>query len=415
MRYRAEDTRDSLELVGEEVQVTFGTPPPTAPSIADSDIVASSATVPADGRSSATIEVILNDNNGLPLTGKTVTLAATSVNAVVSPTPAATDATGTATFQVTDTKPESVTFGATDVTDNTPLMGLSVTIAFTPAPSTASISSTLTPLNKPIVGMADPDGKGYWLVASDGGIFTYGDAPFYGSTGAIHLNKPVVGMAATPDGKGYWLVASDGGIFTFGDAPFYGSTGGITSTSRSSAWPPPPTARATGWWPPTAGSSPSATPPSTARPAAITLNQPIVGMAATPDGKGYWLVASDGGIFTFGDATFYGSTGGITSTSRSSAWPPPPTARATGWWPPTAGSSPSATPPSTARPAASPQPADRRHGRHPRRQGLLAGGLRRRDLHLRRRHLLWLGWMWRARSRPTEPALVGLCQGRSSA
>ena len=64
-------------------------------------------------------------------------------------------------------------------------------------------------------------------MASDGGIFNYGDAGFYGSTGAIQLNKPIVGMAATPDGKGYWLVASDGGIFNYGDAGFYGSTGAI--------------------------------------------------------------------------------------------------------------------------------------------------------------------------------------------
>ncbi len=126
------------------------------------------------------------------------------------------------------------------------------------------------PLNKPIVGMAaTPDDRGYWLVASDGGIFTFGDAGFYGSTGGMHLNQPIVGMAATPSGHGYWLVASDGGIFTFGDAGFYGSTGGMH------------------------------------------LNQPIVGMAATPSGHGYWLVASDGGIFTFGDAVFYGSTGGM--------------------------------------------------------------------------------------------------------
>jgi hypothetical protein len=124
-------------------------------------------------------------------------------------------------------------------------------------------------LNQPIVGMAPtPDGGGYWLVASDGGIFSFGDAGYDGSTGGIHLNQPIVGMAPTPDGGGYWLVASDGGIFTFGDAAFYGSTGGIH------------------------------------------LNQPIVGMAPTPDGGGYWLVASDGGIFTFGDAAFYGSTGG---------------------------------------------------------------------------------------------------------
>jgi hypothetical protein len=125
-------------------------------------------------------------------------------------------------------------------------------------------------LNKPVVGMAaTADGQGYWLVASDGGIFNYGDAAFHGSAGAIHLNKPVVGMAATPDGGGYWLVASDGGIFNYGDAGFFGSAG------------------------------------------ALPLNKPVVGMAATPDGKGYWLVASDGGIFTYGDALFYGSTGNI--------------------------------------------------------------------------------------------------------
>jgi len=126
-------------------------------------------------------------------------------------------------------------------------------------------------LAKPVVGMAaTPDGKGYWLVASDGGIFAFGDAAFYGSMGGQYLARPVVGMAATPDGKGYWLVASDGGIFAFGDAAFYGSMGGQY------------------------------------------LARPVVGMASTPDGKGYWLVASDGGIFAFGDAAFYGSMGGQT-------------------------------------------------------------------------------------------------------
>jgi len=70
---------------------------------------------------------------------------------------------------------------------------------------------------------ATPDGQGYWLVASDGGVFTFRDAAFYGSTGAVHLNEPIVGIAATPDGQGYWLVASDGGVFTFGDASFMGS------------------------------------------------------------------------------------------------------------------------------------------------------------------------------------------------
>jgi Beta-lactamase enzyme family len=129
--------------------------------------------------------------------------------------------------------------------------------------------TTLHGLAAPVVGTAaTPDGLGYWVVAADGGIFSYGDAPFEGSTGGIQLNQPIVGMAATPTGHGYWLVASDGGVFAFGDAVFAGSMGG--------------------------------------RP----LNQPIVGMAASPGGSGYWLVASDGGIFAFGEAPFEGSMGG---------------------------------------------------------------------------------------------------------
>ena len=54
-----------------------------------------------------------------------------------------------------------------------------------------------SPANAPVVGMASaPDGKGYWLVASDGGVFTDGDATFYGSHGAYPLSAPVVGMAS---------------------------------------------------------------------------------------------------------------------------------------------------------------------------------------------------------------------------
>lgn len=113
-------------------------------------------------------------------------------------------------------------------------------------------------------GAAQP-ATGYWEVAADGGIFTFGDASFYGSMGDTHLNEPIVGMAATSDRKGYWLVASDGGVFAFGDASFYGSA------------------------------------------ATQTLHAPIVGITATPDGHGYWLLGADGGVFAFGDAGFYGS------------------------------------------------------------------------------------------------------------
>ena len=64
---------------------------------------------------------------------------------------------------------------------------------------------------------------GYWQVATDGGVFSFGDAAFHGSAGNLRLVKPVVGMASTSDGGGYWLVASDGGVFSYGDAAFRGS------------------------------------------------------------------------------------------------------------------------------------------------------------------------------------------------
>ena len=200
---------------------------------------------------------------------------------------------------------------------------------------------------RPIVGMAaTPDGGGYWLVASDGGIFTFGDAGFFGSDGCEPLNQPIVGMAATPDGKGYWLVASDGGVFT-SVTPASTDRGGDATQRPSWALRRPPMAVATGWWPPTAASSAFGDAGFYGSRGAMPLNQPIVGMAATPDGEGYWLVASDGGVFAFGDAGFFGSKGAMPLNRPSWAWLPPPTARATGWWPPTAGSSHSATPAST--------------------------------------------------------------------
>ena len=97
-------------------------------------------------------------------------------------------------------------------------------------------------------------------MATDGGVFTFGSAQFHGSTGAMHLNAPVVGMAATPNGGGYLLVASDGGVFTFGNAHFHGSTGDMHVTS------------------------------------------PVVGMAGDSTGGGYWLATQDGSVFNFGDA-----------------------------------------------------------------------------------------------------------------
>ena len=65
---------------------------------------------------------------------------------------------------------------------------------------------------------ATPDGDGYWLVASDGGVFTLGDAGFFGSQAGAAPQRPGRRDGGIADGKGYWLVASDGGVFAFGDA-----------------------------------------------------------------------------------------------------------------------------------------------------------------------------------------------------
>ena len=168
-------------------------------------------------------------------------------------------------------------------------------------------------LNRPVVGIAaTPDGKGYWEVASDGGIFTFGDANFYGSMGGQQLNQPVVGIAATPDGKGYWEVASDGGIFTFGDASFDGSMGAQPLNQPVVAIAASPSGR--GYWEVASDGGIFAFGDASfyGSMGGQALRQPVVGVAASPDGGGYWEVASDGGIFTFGTADFYGSAGSLT-------------------------------------------------------------------------------------------------------
>ena len=232
----------------------------------------------------------------------------------------------------------------------------------------------------PIVGIAaTPDGGGYWLVSADGGVFSFGDAHFYGSLPEQHVvpDAPylaltadtIVGITADRVGGGYWLIGEDGGVFSFGAAPYLGSAfqpanvgtgitdepfvglgatadgggyyeagisgaaigfgdihnagngqitiGDVALASLVSGIAVAPTGD--GVWfvagdggvfavnapdgahPPFFGSLPG----EGVRPVA-----PIVGIAATADGNGYWMVGADGGVFCFGDAVFFGSAGG---------------------------------------------------------------------------------------------------------
>ena len=165
--------------------------------------------------------------------------------------------------------------------------------------TTAADDFTVTGGPVPVTPAPAPT-YGYWLVGSDGGIFTFGSAQFYGSTGSIKLQRPVVGISPTANKAGYWLVASDGGIFAFGDAGYFGSIPGDGLAPAGSGRP-------------------------------HSLNAPIVAMVPSSDGGGYFMVASDGGVFAFGDARFAGSCPGIGGCSGA-AVAVVPDASGNGYW-----------------------------------------------------------------------------------
>ncbi|HEY2214357.1 MAG TPA: hypothetical protein VGH31_04810, partial [Acidimicrobiales bacterium] len=113
------------------------------------------------------------------------------------------------------------------------------------------------------------DGGDLYLVSSTGKVYPLiGDDHFQGDVSNLHLNAPIVSITVDPSTGGYWLLAKDGGVFTF-NAPFFGSTGGMK------------------------------------------LAQPVVGLVPSANGLGYLLFAADGGIFNFGNSVFKGSLPGI--------------------------------------------------------------------------------------------------------
>jgi hypothetical protein len=131
----------------------------------------------------------------------------------------------------------------------------------------------------------------------------------FGVAGSNVFGAGSSGRSNSVQTRGYWEAASDGGLFAL-QAPYYGSQGGKPLNEPVVGVAATPDGR--GYWEVASdggifnygdagflgsmGGKP--------------LNKPIVGIAAAPDGKGYWEVASDGGIFNFGDAGFYGSMGG---------------------------------------------------------------------------------------------------------
>ncbi len=136
--------------------------------------------------------------------------------------------------------------------------------------NTPALPAVQLPPGARIVGMASTnDGKGAWLTDQLGDVYAEGDAQYLGGPNGLHLDAPIVGIAAAATGQGYILVAGDGGTFNYNVA-FHGSVPGSLKPGQA-------------------------------------LVAPIVGIAVTHSGNGYWEVGADGGLFNYGDAPFLGS------------------------------------------------------------------------------------------------------------
>jgi hypothetical protein len=253
----------------------------------------------------------------------------TSLSPSANPTSIGSNVTYTATVAVNAPGAGTPT-GSVDFTSNGTTIGTCSAVALSSGQSTCTtqyattgpkgpieatysgntdfVGSASSPLTENVVAAPPPPVTspgsasihGYWLVGSDGGIFSFGSAQFFGSTGSIVLQRSVVGMVATKDDGGYWLDASDGGVFSFGDTQFYGSIPGLGLHPAGSGLP-------------------------------NSLNAPVVGMVPSIDDGGYFMVAKDGGVFAFGDAHFAGSCPGIGGCSGA-AVAVMPDASGNGYW-----------------------------------------------------------------------------------
>jgi hypothetical protein len=202
-------------------------------------------------------------------------------------------------------------------------------------------------LQRPVVGIvATRDRGGYWLDASDGGVFSFGDTQFYGSIPGlgIHpygssepnsLDAPIVGMVPSADDGGYFMVGADGGVFAFGDAKFAGSCPGIGGCSGA-AVAVMPDASGSGYWVVTAtghvyafGDAPNYGEPG---PQSV----PVTSAVRSANGKGYMILFANGAVAAYGSTPYDGcplpgSYGGLdpataiftTADGRAIGWRPP--------------------------------------------------------------------------------------------
>jgi hypothetical protein len=160
-----------------------------------------------------------------------------------------------------------------------------------------------------------PDGKGYWILASNGAIYSYGDAQYYGgaNTGDLSGSEKAVGMATTSDGKGYWILANDGAVFSFGDAAYYGGGNTGDFTNGELAVSITPDAGATGYWILTnqGGVFSFGSAPFYGAPQGNSYWSGQIGVQLVKAGSGYWVLSKSGDIYSYGSAPYNGNPGGF--------------------------------------------------------------------------------------------------------
>ncbi len=148
------------------------------------------------------------------------------------------------------------------------------------------------------------DGRGYWMVTASGQVYNFGDARPYGSITGI----PIVGIAATPSDGGYWLVARDGGVFTFGNAKDFGSIPGLGVHATDIAGMAP-TRDGDGYYITRGDGTVFGFGDALFQGGQVTAHfgSPVVAIASDRATEGFWLLSAIGGIYAY-HAGYFGAT-----------------------------------------------------------------------------------------------------------
>jgi hypothetical protein len=182
----------------------------------------------------------------------------------------------------------------------------------------------------------NPAGSGYWILAANGGVFSYGGAPFEGSAAgqSYFAGQTAVAMAAAPSGTGYWILSASGGVYAYNVAS-HGAAAGqsyFAGQTAVSLWVDP---AGTGYVILAAsGGTYAYNAPNygSAAGQGYFAGQTAVQLVGSHDGKGFYILARSGGVYAYGDAASYGSAAGQSYFAGQRAVAMSVDAPGTGYW-----------------------------------------------------------------------------------